>query len=56
MKMTLRMNAIENELDTLSYLSNGEETPRVKELIAEYQEEVKKLEAEENTNKKSEDI
>lgn len=45
MKMTSRMNAIENELDALSYFNKGKETPRIKELIAEYQEEVKKLEA-----------
>ena len=46
MKLTSRMNAIEDELDMLMRLSGGKETPRIKELMAEYQGEVKKLEAE----------
>ena len=46
MKLTSRMNAIEAELDMLMRLSGGKETPRIKELMAEYQGEVKKLEAE----------
>ena len=45
MKLTYRMNAIEEELAMLTQLSGGKETPRIKELMAEYQEEVKKLEA-----------
>ena len=47
MKLTYRMNAIEEELAMLAYLSGGKETPKIKELIAEYQDEMKKLEAEE---------
>lgn len=46
MQLTFRMNAIEEELAMLTYLSGGKETPRIKELMAEYQGEVKKLEAE----------
>ena len=44
MKLTYRMNAIEEELAMLTQLSGGKETPRIKELIAEYQGEMKKLE------------
>lgn len=44
MKITSKMAAIEEELATLSYLSGGKETPKIKELIKEYQEEMKKLE------------
>ena len=44
MKLTYRMNAIEEELAMLTQLSGGKETPRIKELIAEYQSEMKKLE------------
>jgi hypothetical protein len=44
MKITYRMAMIEEELANLSYLSGGEETPRIKELIKEYQEEMKKVE------------
>ena len=46
MKLTSRMNAIEDELRMLRQLSGGKETPRIKELMAEYQGEMKKLEAE----------
>ena len=46
MKLTSRMNAIEDELHMLMQLSGGKETPRIKELMAEYQGEMKKLEAE----------
>ena len=46
MKLTYRMNAIEDELAMLTQLSGGKETPRIKELIAEYQGEMKKIEAE----------
>lgn len=46
MKLTSRMNAIEEELAMLTHLSGGKETPRIKELMAEYQGEVKKLEVE----------
>ena len=45
MKLTSRMNAIEEELAMLTYLSGGKETPRIKELLAEYQDEMKKIEA-----------
>lgn len=45
MKLTYRMNAIEEELAMLTPLSGGKETPRIKELIAEYQGEMKKIEA-----------
>jgi hypothetical protein len=44
MKLTYRMNAIEEELAMLTQLSGGKETPRIKELVAEYQGEMKKLE------------
>lgn len=44
MKLTYRMNAIEEELAMLTQLSGGKETTRIKELIAEYQGEMKKLE------------
>lgn len=44
MKLTYRMNAIEEELAMLTQLSGGKETPRIKELMAEYQGEMKKLE------------
>jgi hypothetical protein len=44
MKITYRMAAIEEELAELTYLSGGKETPRIKKLINEYQEEMKKLE------------
>ena len=46
MKLTSRMNAIEDELRMLIQLSGGKETPRIKELMAEYQGEMKKLEVE----------
>ena len=46
MKLSFRMCAIEEELVELSYLSGGKETPRIKKLIEEYREEMKKLEAE----------
>lgn len=45
MKLTHRMNAIEEELAMLTQLSGGKETPRIKELMAEYQGEMKKIEA-----------
>lgn len=45
MKLTSRMNAIEEELAMLTHLSGGKETPRIKELMAEYQGEMKKIEA-----------
>lgn len=45
MKLTYRMNAIEEELAMLTQLSGGKETPRIKELMAEYQGEMKKIEA-----------
>ncbi len=44
MKITFRMAAIEEELAELSYLSDGKETPRMKELMEEYREEMLKLE------------
>ena len=44
MKITFRMAAIEEELAELSYLSGGKETPRIKELMKEYREEMMKLE------------
>jgi NAD-dependent SIR2 family protein deacetylase len=46
MKLTSRMNAIEDELRMLMQLSGGKETPRIKELMTEYQGEMKKLEEE----------
>ena len=50
MRLTYRMAAIEEELAELSYLSDGKETPRIKELIKEYQEEMKKLEETKDTS------
>ena len=44
MKLTSRMNAIEEELAMLTQLSGGKETPRIKELMAEYRGEIEKLE------------
>ena len=44
MKITFRMAAIEEELAELSYLSDGKETDRIKELKKEYLEEMMKLE------------
>lgn len=46
MKLTSRMNAIEDELRMLTQLSGGKETPRIKELMTEYQGEMSKLQEE----------
>ena len=44
MKLTKRMNEIEEELRELSYLSGGKETKRIKSLTEEYQSLMKEQE------------
>ena len=44
MKMTYRMYAIEEELAELTYLNGDRETPQTKKLMAEYREDMQKLE------------